>query len=241
QDEWNKRVSSFRSAFQKNARDIREDIGHNISDMLLSCAFDGKECYTRVNFLNVHFRNFTLFQSLEYGNCYTIESSSFVTKQSGPLLGLRLTLNIETSEYIDNYMDAHGVRLVIHEPGTLPFPEDEGFTLNPSYETTIGMRMLSIHRASQPHGNCDNGEDFMRLFGIRYTIPSCLKLCKQREIMERCSCLPSTSYVNVGNYDGYKPCSLHHVDVDCEKFVNYQIENQLITCNCLSPCKQVLN
>ncbi|XP_061175624.1 FMRFamide-activated amiloride-sensitive sodium channel-like [Saccostrea echinata] len=231
QDEWNKRVTNFRSAFQKNDRDIREDIGHNISDMLLSCAFNGKECYVA---------NFTLFQSLEYGNCYTFESSSYVTKQSGPLLGLRMTLNIETSEYINNYMDASGVRLVIHEPGTLPFPEDEGFTLNPSYETTIGMRMLSIQRASEPHGNCENGEDFMRLFGIRYTIPSCLKLCKQREIMERCFCLPSTAYLNVGNLDGYRPCSVNKMKVDCEKFINYKIENQLITCNCLSPCKQLI-
>ena len=39
-------------------------------------------------------------------------------------------------------MDATGLRLVIHEPGTLPFPEEEGFTLNPNYETTIGMRMV---------------------------------------------------------------------------------------------------
>ena len=56
--------------------------------------------------------------------------------------GLRLVLNIETKEYIQNYMDATGLRLVIHEPGTLPFPEEEGFTLNPNYETTIGMRMV---------------------------------------------------------------------------------------------------
>ena len=32
--------------------------------------------------------NFTLFQSLEYGNCYTFQDSSYITKRSGPLLGL---------------------------------------------------------------------------------------------------------------------------------------------------------
>lgn len=41
-------------------------------------------------------------------------------------------------------MDAFGLRLVIHEPGTFPFPEEEGFTLNPRYETTIGMRLVSF-------------------------------------------------------------------------------------------------
>lgn len=58
--------------------------------------------------------------------------------------GLRLTLNIERKEYLEDYVDAFGMRLVIHEPGTFPFPEEEGFTLNPSYETTIGMKLVSI-------------------------------------------------------------------------------------------------
>lgn len=68
-------------------------------------------------------------------NCYT----SFLS-----FLGLRLNLNIETNEYVADYMDAFGLRLVIHEPGTFPFPEEEGFTLNPRYETTIGMRLVSF-------------------------------------------------------------------------------------------------
>lgn len=55
-----------------------------------------------------------------------------------------MNLNIETNEYVADYMDAFGLRLVIHEPGTFPFPEEEGFTLNPRYETTIGMRLVSF-------------------------------------------------------------------------------------------------
>ena len=46
-------------------------------------------------------------------------------------------------------MDAFGLRLVIHEPGTFPFPEEEGFTLNPMYETTIGMRLVSFRPPTQ--------------------------------------------------------------------------------------------
>lgn len=43
-------------------------------------------------------------------------------------------------------MDAPGIRLVIHQRGTLPFPEEEGITLNPNYETSIGMRMVRYTR-----------------------------------------------------------------------------------------------
>lgn len=75
---------------------------------------------------------------------YTIKHISHKLLYFLSFLGLRLNLNIETNEYVADYMDAFGLRLVIHEPGTFPFPEEEGFTLNPRYETTIGMRLVSF-------------------------------------------------------------------------------------------------
>nr|XP_011416546.2 degenerin-like protein unc-105 [Crassostrea gigas] len=230
QDEWNQRVSQFQEEFQKNPSDTREKVGHSISDMIVSCAFNGNECYEN---------NFTLFQSLEYGNCYTFQDSSYITKRSGPLLGLRLNLNIETNEYVADYMDAFGLRLVIHEPGTFPFPEEEGFTLNPRYETTIGMRLVSYRRASEPHGQCESGKDFIKMFGIRYTIPACLKLCRQREIIKQCGCIPSNSNVN-----GFLPllplCSNSTDHESCQEYLNFKLENNLISCDCRSPCKQLV-
>ncbi|XP_062611576.1 amiloride-sensitive sodium channel subunit alpha-like [Saccostrea cucullata] len=231
QDEWSLRVAKFQSEFQKNTREIRENVGHAISDMLVSCAFNGNECYHS---------NFSLFQSLEYGNCYTFQDTSYITKRSGPLLGLRLTLNIETFEYVKDYMDAFGMRLVIHEPGTFPFPEEEGFTLNPNFETTIGMKLVTIQRASEPHGNCESGEDFTRMFGIRYTIPACLKLCRQREIISQCQCIPSTSYIKIGNTDSLPLCSNSTDASRCEEFLVFKLENNLLDCNCRSPCRQII-
>ncbi|XP_061175625.1 degenerin deg-1-like [Saccostrea echinata] len=229
QDKWNQRVAKFQSEFQKNTRKTREIVGHTIADMLVSCAFNGNECYHN---------NFSLFQSLEYGNCYTFQDTSYITKRSGPLLGLRLTLNIETFEYVKDYMDAFGMRLVIHEPGTFPFPEEEGFTLNPRFETTIGMKMVTIQRASEPHGNCESGEEFTRMFGIRYTIPACLKLCRQREILSQCQCIPSTSYIKIGNIDSLPLCSNSTEASECEEFLVFKLENNLLDCNCRSPCRQ---
>jgi hypothetical protein len=64
-----------------------------------------------------------------------------------------MTLNIETKEYLEDYVDAFGMRLVIHEPGTFPFPEEEGFTLNPHYETTISMKLVGMHLCYKNHMN----------------------------------------------------------------------------------------
>lgn len=58
--------------------------------------------------------------------------------------GLWLTLNLESNEYMTNFADAYGIKLIIHEPGTFPFPSEEGITINPNYETTIGLRMVCI-------------------------------------------------------------------------------------------------
>lgn len=58
--------------------------------------------------------------------------------------GLKMILQVEKFEQAENFLDGSGVRLVIHEPGTLPFPEEEGFTLSPGYETSIGMKMVGL-------------------------------------------------------------------------------------------------
>eukprot|EP00105_Crassostrea_gigas_P041363 XP_019925511.1 PREDICTED: degenerin mec-10-like [Crassostrea gigas] len=137
-------------------------------------------------------------------------------------------------------MDAPGIRLVIHQRGTLPFPEEEGITLNPNYETSIGMRMQSIHRASEPYGSCDTGEEFFNLFGIGYTVPACLKLCRQTEILKRCNCRPSTTSLDLGIADmkKYKSCLDKDYTITCEDFVINSIEQNRISCNCRSPCNQ---
>uniref|UniRef100_K1QGN9 Uncharacterized protein C1orf83 n=1 Tax=Magallana gigas TaxID=29159 RepID=K1QGN9_MAGGI len=107
-------------------------------------------------------------------------------------------------------MDAPGIRLVIHQRGTLPFPEEEGITLNPNYETSIGMRM------------------------------ACLKLCRQTEILKRCNCRPSTTSLDLGIADmkKYKSCLDKDYTITCEDFVINSIEQNRISCNCRSPCNQ---
>lgn len=53
-----------------------------------------------------------------------------------------MILQLEKFEHIEHYVDGSGFRLVLHEPGTFPFPVAEGFTLSAGYETTIGMKMV---------------------------------------------------------------------------------------------------
>jgi len=56
--------------------------------------------------------------------------------------GLQLILNVDQSEYLSEGDDAAGMRLVVHEPRRMPFPEDEGLAINPGQTTSIGLQRV---------------------------------------------------------------------------------------------------
>ena len=54
-----------------------------------------------------------------------------------------MTLDINTDEYLSLMTPDVGVRLVIHHPNTVPFPEDEGVNLLPAFISSIGVTKVS--------------------------------------------------------------------------------------------------
>ena len=53
-----------------------------------------------------------------------------------------MVLNIDQDDYLPEVGDTAGIRLVIHPPNRMPFPEDEGITVNPGEATYIGVRQV---------------------------------------------------------------------------------------------------
>lgn len=235
-------VKVFKNLFQNMSKSTRKELGHRIEDLLIECSFNGKQCSAK---------NFTLFQSLDFGNCYTLESNLFIARRLGPMNGLKMILQVEKFEQAENFLDGSGVRLVIHEPGTLPFPEEEGFTLSPGYETSIGMKMVALTRSKPPYGNCNEGKRFYQTYGVRYTMSTCLHICRNINVMEICKCLPSENIVDIAYMDQFYSlpvCSLdNHNKTDkrnlkktCEEYVYYQIEENKINCRCESTCRETV-
>ena len=48
-------------------------------------------------------------------------------------------------EYIEQAGDTAGVRLVVHPPSRMPFPEDEGVSVSPGQITAVGLKQVSAH------------------------------------------------------------------------------------------------
>ena len=55
--------------------------------------------------------------------------------------GLSLLLNVETEEYLD-FTETVGMKVVVHPPDAMPFPEDEGIIVAPGFATSISIRKV---------------------------------------------------------------------------------------------------
>ncbi|XP_060578291.1 amiloride-sensitive sodium channel subunit alpha-like [Ruditapes philippinarum] len=161
-----------------NKRD-RAELGHNITDMLISCTFNGRMCSSNM---------FTLHQTTEYGNCWSISSDKFKVKHPGPSGGLTMKFYLETEEYLKGLTTGYGARIQIHEQRTYPFPTEEGLFIPASMETDIGLRMRSISRENGLYGNCNNGLQLEKSTRYKYTRSACQYLCLTDEIIDKCGC-----------------------------------------------------
>ncbi|XP_033104401.1 amiloride-sensitive sodium channel subunit gamma-like, partial [Anneissia japonica] len=112
----------------------REITGHNLSEAMLSCTFNGYPCLPS---------NFTYNYNYLYGNCYTFnDGKNFPVVNStraGPLYGLTLEMDIKQNDYIEDIQPAAGLKIVVHDQTEMPFPEDQGVTVTPGTETSIAI------------------------------------------------------------------------------------------------------
>ena len=57
---------------------------------------------------------------------------------------------METTQYIPGISNGYGARLTVSEPGTFPFPFDEGLDISSSMETSIGLKMVTVLLTQKP-------------------------------------------------------------------------------------------
>jgi len=58
------------------------------------------------------------------------------------LIGLTLNLFIETAQYVPEVSQAAGARIVMHNQGEMPFPDEDGINLVPGFSTSVGVRRV---------------------------------------------------------------------------------------------------
>ena len=64
-------------------------------------------------------------------------------------------LNLHQDEYLENFEDTVGARILVHDQGIMPFPEDEGIIVGPGKATSVGIRKVSWNGVSCGSKRCD--------------------------------------------------------------------------------------
>lgn len=52
-------------------------------------------------------------------------------------------LNVEQYEYVDQLTESSGIKVLVHDPDTMPFPEDGGITVAPNTITRLAVKKVS--------------------------------------------------------------------------------------------------
>lgn len=178
-------LTSFNNQYVRLSAAERKNFGHQLDEMVEECYFDTIRC---------HPANFTLFQNLEYGNCYTFSSgrnnngSKLTSYKVGPESGLELVINIRVEDYID-ITPSVGLRVVVHNANEDPDPVEKGINISPGFETHIVLTKFSIRRLPPPYrDHCIDYDRTINAHGFSSQL-ECVRNCTQTRSSILCSCV----------------------------------------------------
>ncbi len=139
-------------------------------------------CYSLQNIIDSNF-----------GRCFTFNNDGTENSSSkpGPLYGLRLNIDVHQGDYMKT-TDVAGVKVVIHNPGTHPFPQTLGQNARTGTRTSFVMTAQQTERLPLPWGNCalagGKDESIPYFYAGNYTVQGCLNSCLQKQLIEECGC-----------------------------------------------------
>ncbi|XP_078318173.1 acid-sensing ion channel 1C-like isoform X2 [Crassostrea virginica] len=222
---------TFKNLYLAMPRPVRVTAGHQIQDMLLSCSFNGFKCFPI---------NFTLVNTAQFGNCFTIQSSSYITKNPGPKSGLTMIFYTQNEEFLSGISEGYGMRLQIHEQGTFPMPDQEGIFISSSFETHIGLRLTDITRITPPHRECEDGIAFKSLNKMEYSRSVCRIFCEQSQSLSECGCYSHDykEFFHFSNNTNQNKWCRTQKEIVCIAKVMREFNQQQRKCSCLNPCKE---
>ena len=185
-------------------RDLVASAGIPFKELIVTCRYGGQNCNRT--------RDFTQFFDPYYYNCFTysapeIKNPDETTLAEGLENGWSTTVLTGSGMLEQNHelrmipgthdnqspiASSEGVRVVIHPPGTEPYPHTEGFDVPPGYSVSFGVKAQQNYRIGPPHGNCSHtdpyDQDETASEGHPYRLISCQKKCLQKGIMQACHC-----------------------------------------------------
>lgn len=125
----------------KSNRDLHRRISPRLASAKCSASLSD---WPNTLFASVVIVGITYFVSLTTLNWKAFKNLTLTTCFSFRWLhtGLKLNLFIEQSQYIPELSHTAGARVVIHDQGQIPFPNNEGYSVLPSHSTSFAIRRV---------------------------------------------------------------------------------------------------
>ncbi|CAH1793039.1 unnamed protein product [Owenia fusiformis] len=169
------------------------DYTHQLGNFIPVCSYQGRQCLRS---------DFHILDHPEYFSCFTFNGANKtidnpITKITGPKGGLSLVLYLDVGQlsmiYTPSYptSGSQGVRVVIHEKGTLPDPENDGFDIEPGHSINAALSVNERRLMKPPWGEC-NDQNPELYSGFTYTKKHCQLSCLQKFIYRTCGCIKSS-------------------------------------------------
>lgn len=177
---WRQNIrSQMKLYYGSENRQVRENVGHQIDDMLLNCEFDGESCSAQ---------DFRLVNTMDYGNCFFFNSSDRKMTTPGSEHGLHVEFFLQGDEFIP-YLSQFGLQTLISAPDTIQFPNDLGIYASANFETRISLRQNHIERLGGSYGTCNKSSTKLGRKNKVYTFYACYILCGIRYAEKVCGCV----------------------------------------------------
>ncbi|XP_015903566.2 degenerin deg-1-like [Parasteatoda tepidariorum] len=221
----------FMTRYSLLDKEKRNSIGEQASSFIRSCSINGAIC---------SIEEFSFVQSFRHGNCYTFNKrkktdfNPLVASMNKPNLGLELVLDLHLKQYMTE-TQAIGAKILIHHPKDEPNIEEEGITISPGFETSIGLSKMQIVRLPYPfrdqciHYELDDKYPFSNQ-------QDCVRSCIQNFNKLACGCTDPT----IPKADETKLCNISNAtDVCCLDKVLEDLTADKFTCDCPFPCHSV--
>ncbi|ESO09382.1 hypothetical protein HELRODRAFT_168363 [Helobdella robusta] len=236
----------------------KKDKGHTLDNMVVECVYAGGKSHT----------DFKYFSNNYHGNCYTFNSATSwnenssmrMSRKAGPRYGLSILFNVEQKEYVGQMSQSAGLRVVVHDPARMPFPEDEGILVAPNALTHIAVTMVNnflllikTQKINGLYGNCRSTDQtdknltmYQKLYNVSYCEKGCLYTCLNDQIIQNCDCVdikfpkPPT---DKNSRTDLRPCSADNSTITaCVDKIWRDYENENLPCSsdCTVPCSETL-
>jgi hypothetical protein len=187
-------LSTTAAIYQNVNHTMRATLGHQVS-MIDHCIFTVQSGRR----LNTDKCDIRMFKHPQYFNCYTISRDH---KKPGTILDLSLQMFLDDEIHlfypdmyrIDKESQLHGVKVIVHEPGSYPNVGKKGFNVPPGMAANFYLMTTRWQSQPPPYGKCshDNTDKHIETWDgqiFRYEKETCQDQCIQEHINSKCHCV----------------------------------------------------